>query len=224
MQYISFACSQPKKTRFFLEDLFFIGVFVVSCFKMLARFGMVAGLTGLSYLAFEKNQVADVSAAASPLHVGAPGTATERTFIAVKPDGVQRGLVGEVIGRFEKRGYKLVAMKLIHPSEAKAREHYADLSARSFFPGLVKYFSSGPVVAMVWEGPNVIKGGRLLVGATNPNDSLPGSIRGDLCLTVGRNIVHGSDGPDSAADEISLWFKPEEICPHDRVIEKWIYE
>ena len=190
---------------------------------MFARLGLIAGLTGLAYYGFEKTQI-DASAAADPAHVGTPGSKSERTFIAVKPDGVQRGLVGEVIKRFETRGYKLVALKMIHPSEQMARDHYADLSARPFFPSLIKYFSSGPVIAMVWEGPNVIKGGRLLVGATNPNDSLPGSIRGDLCLQTGRNIVHGSDGPESASAEISMWFTPKEICPYERVSEKWIYE
>jgi nucleoside-diphosphate kinase len=191
---------------------------------MLARLGLAATAASLSYLAFGPSSGRSVEASAGVAHSGAPGTIHERTFIAIKPDGVQRGLIGEVISRFEKRGYKLVAMKLIHPSEKLAREHYADLSARSFFPGLIKYFTSGPVVAMVWEGPNVIKGGRLLVGATNPNDSLPGSIRGDLCLQVGRNIVHGSDGPDSAQAEISLWFSPAEVFPYERVSERWIYE
>jgi nucleoside-diphosphate kinase len=102
----------------------------------------------------------------------------------VKPDGVQRGLVGEVISRFERKGYKLVALKLVHPTAAFAEEHYKDLSKKPFFPGLVKYFSSGPVAAMVWEGRGVIKGGRVLVGATNPAESAPGSIRGDFCIEV----------------------------------------
>lgn len=104
----------------------------------------------------------------------------------IQPDGVQRQIVGEIIKRFEQKGYKLVALKLVHPSEDFAKEHYSDLSTKPFFPGLVKYFSSGPVVAMVWEGRNVIKGGRKLVGATNPDQSEPGSIRGDLAVDVGR--------------------------------------
>ncbi|GAM18491.1 hypothetical protein SAMD00019534_016660 [Acytostelium subglobosum LB1] len=143
---------------------------------------------------------------------GVPGTKNERTFIAIKPDGTARQLVGEIIGRFERKGYKLVAIKMIHPTKEQAEAHYADLSSKPFFNGLVKYFSSGAVVAMVWEGKGVIKGGRSLVGATDPAQSLPGSIRGDLCIEVGRNIIHGSDGPDSAQDEIKLWFKEGEFA------------
>lgn len=188
----------------------------------LGVFASLAAVSAYGFYGLREGRLATASDAAP--HYGKPGTKEERTFIAIKPDGVQRGLIGEVVGRFEKRGYKLVALKMVHPSEDQAKEHYADLSARPFYPGLCKYFSSGPIVAMVWEGPNVIKGGRLLVGATNPNDSLPGSIRGDLCLTVGRNIVHGSDGPESAQHEISMWFTPAELCPHPRVQEQWIYE
>jgi len=153
---------------------------------------------------------------------GKAGTNNERTFIAVKPDGVQRGLVGEVIKRFEARGYKLVGIKLLKPSEAIAKEHYIDLKSKPFYSGLVQYFSSGPIVAMVWEGKGVIKGGRLLVGATNPNDSLPGSIRGDLCIDVGRNLIHGSDAPESDQAEISLWFKDGEITSWSQTNESWI--
>jgi len=157
-------------------------------------------------------------------HWGAPGTKKERTFIAIKPDGVQRGLIGEIIGRFEKRGYKLVGLKLLHPTLAQAEEHYADLKKFGFWKGLTEYFSSGPVIAMVWEGKDVIKQGRKLVGATNPNDALPGSIRGDLCVSVGRNIIHGSDAAESAQHEISFWFKPNEISDWGVTGEKWIYE
>jgi len=156
-------------------------------------------------------------------HYGVPGTNHERTFIAVKPDGVQRGLVGEVIKRFEDKGYKLVALKLVWPSKEFAAEHYADLATKPFFNGLVEYFSSGPVVAMVWEGRNSILGGRKLVGATNPDDSAPGSIRGDLCVNVGRNIIHGSDGPDAARDEITLWFTPEEVQNYEASQYQWVY-
>jgi len=155
---------------------------------------------------------------------GLPGTRYERTFIAVKPDGVQRGLIGEIIARFERRGYKLVALKLVYPTEDFARKHYADLSRKPFFPGLVKFFSSGPVVAMVWEGKNSVKGGRALVGATNPDDSLPGSIRGDLFVEVGRNIVHGSDSPESAKNEISLWFTEAEVARYELNNAKSVYE
>eukprot|EP01129_Flabellula_baltica_P011119 TRINITY_DN479_c0_g1_i2.p1 TRINITY_DN479_c0_g1~~TRINITY_DN479_c0_g1_i2.p1 ORF type:complete len:232 (-),score=68.01 TRINITY_DN479_c0_g1_i2:62-757(-) len=157
-------------------------------------------------------------------HYGVPGTNKERTFIAIKPDGVQRGIIGEIIKRFEAKGYKLVGLKMIWPTQEFAAEHYSDLSTKPFFGGLVKYFSSGPVVAMVWEGRNSILGGRKLVGATNPDDSAPGSIRGDLCINVGRNIIHGSDGPEAAQDEISLWFTPEEIQNYDLSTAQWVYE
>lgn len=144
---------------------------------------------------------------ATPVH-GVPGTPQERTFIAVKPDGVQRGLISGIIGRFEQRGYKLVALKLLVPSKALAHEHYADLSKKPFFNGLVDYMTNGkaPVVGMVWEGPGVIKQGRVMLGATDPKNAGPGTIRGDYCITIGRNICHGSDSAESAEKEINLWF------------------
>uniref|UniRef100_A0A8B9KGI5 nucleoside-diphosphate kinase n=1 Tax=Astyanax mexicanus TaxID=7994 RepID=A0A8B9KGI5_ASTMX len=111
---------------------------------------------------------------------------TERTFIAIKPDGVQRGLMGEIIKRFEQKGFRLVAMKFLQASEDLLKEHYIDLKDRPFYPGLVKYMSSGPVLAMVWEGANVVKTGRVMLGETNPADSKPGTIRGDLCIDIGR--------------------------------------
>mmetsp|Transcript_146170 Transcript_146170/g.207209 ORF Transcript_146170/g.207209 Transcript_146170/m.207209 type:complete len:158 (+) Transcript_146170:25-498(+) len=153
-----------------------------------------------------------------------PEQTQERTFIAVKPDGVQRGLVGEIISRFEKRGLKLVACKMITISKEFAGKHYADLSKKPFFDGLCDFISSGPVFAMVWEGLNAAKTGRALLGATNPADSLPGTIRGDLCVDIGRNVCHGSDSPDSAKAEIALWFKPEEICTWDVCEKNWVYE
>uniref|UniRef100_A0A452IK13 nucleoside-diphosphate kinase n=1 Tax=Gopherus agassizii TaxID=38772 RepID=A0A452IK13_9SAUR len=113
----------------------------------------------------------------------------ERTFIAVKPDGVQRGLVGEIIKRFEQKGFRLVAMKFMHASENLLKQHYIDLKDRPFYPGLVKYMNSGPVVAMVWEGLNVVKTGRVMLGETNPADSKPGTIRGDFCIQVGRLVL-----------------------------------
>jgi nucleoside-diphosphate kinase len=134
--------------------------------------------------------------AASTPHAGVPGTNEERTFIAIKPDGVNRGLVADILKQFEQKGYKLVAMKLIQPTEKFAAEHYDDLKTKKFFPSLVKYFSSGPVVAMVWEGSNVIKEGRKILGATNPADSAPGTIRGSFAISIGRNICHGSDSPE----------------------------
>jgi len=147
----------------------------------------------------------------------------ERTFIAIKPDGVHRGLVGEIIKRFEMKGFKLVGLKMTHASEELLKQHYDDLKDRPFFAGLVDYMHSGPVVAMVWEGKGAVKTGRVMLGETNPAESKPGTIRGDFCIQVGRNICHGSDAVESAKQEIGLWFKPEELvswkpCAHD-----WIY-
>jgi len=148
----------------------------------------------------------------------------ERTFIMLKPDAVHRGLIGDIIKRFEQKGFKLVAMKMMHASEDLLKQHYADLSSKPFFPGLVKYMSSGPVVPMVWEGLNVVKTGRVMLGATNPADSAPGTIRGDFCIQVGRNICHGSDAVESAAKEIALWFKDEELVKWDPNGMTWVYE
>ena len=149
---------------------------------------------------------------------------TERTFIAVKPDGVQRGLVGEIIKRFEAKGFKLVGLKLMKPTLEQAKEHYIDLAKKPFYNGLCEYFCSGPICAMVWEGKNVVKGGRTLLGATNPADSAPGTIRGDLCVDVGRNVCHGSDSTESAAREVGLWFKQEELTSWDNHSATWVYE
>ncbi len=135
----------------------------------------------------------------------------ERTYIMIKPDGVQRGLVGPIISRFEQRGFKLVAMKLVTPGKAHLEAHYADLSSKGFFAGLIEYMNSGPVCAMVWEGDNAVATGRKMLGATKPFDSAPGTIRGDYCIDVGRNIIHGSDSVESANHEINLWFKAEEL-------------
>ncbi|XP_048004903.1 nucleoside diphosphate kinase [Leguminivora glycinivorella] len=148
----------------------------------------------------------------------------ERTFLMIKPDGVQRGIVGTIIERFEKKGFKLVGLKFMWPSEELLQKHYSDLASRPFFPGLVKYMSSGPVVPMVWEGLNAVKTGRQMLGATNPADSLPGTIRGDLCIEVGRNIIHGSDSVESAKKEIALWFSEKEIVGWTPAAEKWVYE
>eukprot|EP00567_Pseudictyota_dubia_P014682 CAMPEP_0197457826 /NCGR_PEP_ID=MMETSP1175-20131217/47142_1 /TAXON_ID=1003142 /ORGANISM="Triceratium dubium, Strain CCMP147" /LENGTH=154 /DNA_ID=CAMNT_0042992287 /DNA_START=17 /DNA_END=481 /DNA_ORIENTATION=- len=149
--------------------------------------------------------------------------ASEVSFIMIKPDGVQRGLVGKIIERFEQKGYKLVAMKMTAPGRAQLEEHYADLSSKPFFGGLVDYMTSGPVVAMVWSGTGVVAGGRKLLGETRPADSLPGTIRGDFCIEVGRNICHGSDSAESAAKEIALWF-PEGLCAWESCSAAWIYE
>ncbi|XP_025417240.1 nucleoside diphosphate kinase-like isoform X1 [Sipha flava] len=148
----------------------------------------------------------------------------ERTFIMIKPDGVQRGLVGKIIKRFETKGFKLVAMKFLWPSEELLKNHYADLAGKSFFPGLIKYMASGPVVAMVWEGLDAVKTGRFILGATDPKNSNPGTIRGDLCIQVGRNIIHGSDAVESANKEIALWFTEKEVVPWTKTVDTWIYE
>lgn len=149
--------------------------------------------------------------------------ALERSFVMVKPDGVQRGLVGEVIARFERRGLKLVAAKLMQVSKAHAEKHYAALADKPFFPGLIQFITSGPVMAMVWEGPAAIATIRKTMGATNPANAEPGSIRADLSVDVGNNIVHGSDGPQTAAQEIALWFKPEELVAYSRAIDRWVF-
>jgi len=148
----------------------------------------------------------------------------ERTFIMVKPDGVQRGLVGEIIKRFEQKGFKLVAMKFMQASEDHLKNHYADLSSKPFFGGLVKYMASGPVVPMVWQGTGVVKTGRVMLGETNPKDSRPGTIRGDYCVEIGRNVCHGSDSVESAQKEINLWFKPEELTSYVPCGHPWVYE
>jgi len=190
--------------------------------KMLLGLG-IASLTTIGFVQWNDDKFKALAAEKVPIY-GVPGTKKERTFIAIKPDGVQRNLVGEVISRFEQKGYKLVAIKLVTPTKQFAEKHYSDLSSRPFFPSLVKYFSSGPVVAMVWEGKNAIVGGRKLVGATDPNVAEPGSIRGDHAIAIGRNIIHGSDSPDSAKAEISLWFKEEEVSDYDANQDKWIHE
>jgi nucleoside-diphosphate kinase len=148
----------------------------------------------------------------------------QRTFIMVKPDGVQRKLVGEVIRRFEAKGFKLVALKQVHASEHLLRQHYAEHDGKPFFPKLLAYIGSGPVVPMVWEGTNVVEVSRKLVGATRPSESAPGTIRGDLAIEVGRNIIHGSDGVEAAQREISLWFTPEEVIDWNDHSSEWINE
>jgi nucleoside-diphosphate kinase len=154
---------------------------------------------------------------------GKAGTNQERTFLAVKPDGVQRGLIGDIIARFEKRGYKLVGLKMVWPTEEMAAAHYADLSSKGFFQGLVKFFSSGPIVCMCWEGKDIIKQGRQMLGETQPLASKPGSIRGDFSIDLGRNICHGSDAPESAEHELRMWF-PEGVNDWSKKIDSSVYE
>ena len=148
---------------------------------------------------------------------------TEQTFIMIKPDGVQRGLVGEIIKRFEARGYVLRALKMQSVEKSFAETHYKDLADKPFFPDLITYITSGPVVAMVWEGQDAAKQGRKMLGKTNPLDSDPGTMRGDFSLVMGRNIIHGSDGVDSAKAEIALWF-PDGLCDYEHHSKPWVYE
>ncbi|CAJ1950794.1 unnamed protein product [Cylindrotheca closterium] len=154
---------------------------------------------------------------------GKAGTNQERTFLAVKPDGVQRALVGDIIARFEKRGYKLVGLKMVWPTKEMAEAHYADLSKKPFFGGLTSFFSSGPIVCMCWEGKDIIKQGRQMLGETQPLASKPGSIRGDFSIDLGRNICHGSDSPESAAHELKMWF-PEGVNDWGKTVDSWVYE
>ena len=148
----------------------------------------------------------------------------ERTFLAIKPDGVQRGLVGEILGRFERKGFKLIALKQVIPSRDLAEQHYGVHKERPFFNGLVDFITSGPVVAMVWEGDGVIGSARKLIGSTKPLDAEPGTIRGDLAINIGRNVIHGSDGPETANFEIGLWFTSEELNDWNPSDQKWRVE
>ena len=147
----------------------------------------------------------------------------ERTFIILKPDAVQRGLIGEIISRFERRGLKVVAMKMIHVSQELASEHYAVHKERPFYGSLISYITSSPVVAMVVEGTNAITIVRNTVGATNPAEAAPGTVRADFGLEIGRNLVHASDGPDTAKTESALWFG-EDLIDWDRNTDPWIFE
>jgi nucleoside-diphosphate kinase len=142
----------------------------------------------------------------------------------IKPDGVQRNLVGEIVRRIEAKGYKIVAMKMLQLTKEMAEEHYREHVGKPFYPGLVSYITSGPVIAMVLEGKNVVKGMRTLMGATNPADALPGTIRGDFGLDVGRNVIHGADSVESAAREMAIYFKPEELLSYSKAVEGWLYE
>ena len=148
----------------------------------------------------------------------------ERTFLAIKPDGVQRGLVGEILGRFERKGFKLVALKQLTPSIELAQKHYGVHKDRPFFTGLVEFITSGPVVAMVWEGDGVIAGARKLIGATKPLEADPGTIRGDLAVNIGRNVIHGSDGLETANFEIGLWFNSSELNDWNPSDQSWRIE
>lgn len=148
--------------------------------------------------------------------------AIERTLILAKADAVARGLVGEIVNRFERRGYTLAALKLLIVDEARAKSHYAEHEGKPFFNGLVEYITSAPIVAMVIEGSDAVEGCRATIGATNPIKAPPGSIRGDFGQTIGRNLVHGSDSPESAAREIAIWFDERELVAPANDLEKWL--
>lgn len=148
----------------------------------------------------------------------------ERTLIIVKPDGVQRGLVGEVISRFERRGLKLVGMKFMQIDRPLAERHYAVHKGKPFYDGLLKYITSAPVAVMVWEGHKAIEAARQTMGATNPTDAAPGTLRADLGLDIGRNLIHGSDSAETAAFEIGLYFREEELISWPRVLDTWVFE
>jgi nucleoside-diphosphate kinase len=148
----------------------------------------------------------------------------ERTFIAIKPDGVQRGLIGEVIRRFEAKGFTLVGLKLMKVSQELAEEHYSVHKERPFFNGLIQFITSGPLVAMVWEGEGVVASARKIIGATNPLTAEPGTIRGDFGISVGRNLIHGSDAIETADREIKLWFKDEELVGWEPSLMSWLVE
>jgi len=148
----------------------------------------------------------------------------ERTLVLVKPDGVQRGLIGEVIGRLERRGLRLVAAKFMAVSQELAETHYAVHKGKPFYDGLIQYITSAPVMAMVWEGPNVVAAVRQTMGATRPTEAAPGSVRHDFALEVGRNLTHASDSVENGEQEVALWFKEGELVSWERSNDKWIFE
>jgi nucleoside-diphosphate kinase len=148
----------------------------------------------------------------------------QQTLIIIKPDAVQRGLIGAVLSRLEARGLKLVGLKLIAVDEALARRHYSIHEGKPFFAGLIQYITSSPVVVGVFEGPEAVAVVRSTVGATNPVAAAPGTIRGDWALEIGRNLIHASDSPETAASEVALFFRPEELVSYDRATDRWILE
>ena len=147
----------------------------------------------------------------------------EKTFIMVKPDGVQRNLVGEIVSRFEKKGFQLVGAKLMTVSKELAEEHYAELKDKPFFGELVDFITSAPVFAMVWQGEGVISTARQMMGTTNPAEAAPGTIRGDYAVSVAKNVIHGSDSPESAERELKLWFDESEVNEYKRNSDEWVY-
>ena len=148
----------------------------------------------------------------------------ERSLVLVKPDGVQRALVGEVISRLERRGLRLVAAKFMRVSRELADTHYAIHQGKPFYEGLISYITSAPVMAMVWEGPNAVAAIRQTMGATRPTEAAPGSLRHDFALEVGRNLTHASDTVENGANEVKLWFRPEELVTWNREVDRWVFE
>jgi nucleoside-diphosphate kinase len=148
--------------------------------------------------------------------------ASERTLVLVKPDGVQRQLIGRILSRYEDRGLKVVGLKLVHVDRELAERHYATHQGKPFFEGLVEFIVSAPLVAVVLEGPNAIAVVRAINGATRPHEAAPGTIRGDFALETAQNIVHASDGPESATIEIEIWFEPAELYDYDRDVDRWV--
>ena len=148
----------------------------------------------------------------------------QRTLVIVKPDGVQRGLVGPIVARLEARGLKIVGLKLVQVSRDLAARHYAEHEGKPFYPGLLQYITSAPVVVACFEGTSAVQMVRNAVGATNPLNAVPGTIRGDLALDIGRNLIHASDAPETADRELALWFEPAELVGYPREVDKWIFE
>ena len=148
----------------------------------------------------------------------------ERTLILIKPDGVQRALIGKIVDRYETRGLRIVGLKMVHADRELAEQHYAVHRDKPFFAGLVEFITSGPLVAMAVEGLNAVAVCRAINGATRPHEAEPGSIRGDLALDTGHNLVHGSDSVENAAAELALWFKPAELFDYTRDIDRWVTE
>jgi len=148
----------------------------------------------------------------------------ERTYVMIKPDGVQRNLAGEIISRFENKGFKIVGLKMLQLDRAVAETHYAEHIGKPFFEALASYITSGPVIAMVLEGKDVVATIRAMNGATNPANAGPGTIRGDYAIEVGRNVIHGSDSVESANREIAIYFSEKELCEYKKLVDSWIYE
>jgi nucleoside-diphosphate kinase len=148
----------------------------------------------------------------------------ERTLVIVKPDGVQRGLTGSIVGRLEARGLRIVGLRFVQVTSDLAGRHYAEHEGKPFYPGLLSYITSGPVAVACFEGNNAVQMVRNTVGATNPLNAAPGTIRADLAVDIGRNLIHASDAPATAERELALWFKPEELVSYQRDVDRWVFE